>query len=325
MGQTPGRGRPGYNRPGRTRNQDRLKYGTHHRKRASIIAVVLIACLAGAVVTLRGLDRMRAGATLEEVLYIPSPAILKRLSLGYDGLMADIYWTRAVQYFGGKHYGRTRATRYHLLPELLDITTTLDPHLIVAYQFGSVFLAEKPPEGAGMPQKAVELVERGIQANPNDWKLYYHLGFLEYINLNDPLAAAQAFERGSKVPGAHPWLKVLAATMAQRGGDLQTARFLWSKVYETTDDKLIRANAIKHLQALEVDETVPKLEAMVRAYREQYGRVPESFMPLISLGSLRGIPVDPLGYPYKLLPDGHVEVQAPDKLPFIKQGLPPEQ
>ena len=26
------------------------------------------------------------------------------MSLGYDGLLADIYWTRAVQYFGGKHH-----------------------------------------------------------------------------------------------------------------------------------------------------------------------------------------------------------------------------
>ena len=26
------------------------------------------------------------------------------MSLGYDGLLADIYWTRAVQYFGSKHH-----------------------------------------------------------------------------------------------------------------------------------------------------------------------------------------------------------------------------
>ncbi len=295
----------------------------YRRKRDTLIGLALIVCLSGAVVTLRKLDRLRAGATLEEVLYIPSPKVLKRLSLGYDGLMADLYWTRAVQYFGGKHHDRTRETRYDLLPQLLDITTTLDPHLVVAYQFGSVFLADDPPEGAGMSEKAVQLVERGIQANPNEWKLYYDLGFLYYMNLTDPLAASKAFLRGSEVPGAHPWLKVLAATTAQRGGDPQTARFMWTKVYETTEDKMIRANAVKHLQALEVDEVVPRLEAMVRAYRERYGRVPESFLPMISLRWLRGIPVDPRGHPYKLLPDGRVVVQAPDELPFIRKGLPP--
>jgi hypothetical protein len=286
-----------------------------------VLALVLIVCLAGSTITLRKLDRLRAGATLEEVLYIPSPAILKRMSLGYTGLMADIYWTRAVQYFGRKHH--ESAAAYNLLPALLDITTTLDPHLIVAYQFGSVFLAQPPPEGAGMPHKAVQLVERGIRENPEEWRLYYHLGFLHYMELHDPLAAADAFNRGGTVAGAHPWLKVLAASMAQHGGDLQTARFLWTKIYETTDDKMVRANAVKHLQALEVDDTVPKLEAMVRAYRDQYGSLPASFMPLISLGWLRTLPVDPAGHPYKLGPDGRVEVQVPRELPFIHKGLPP--
>ena len=37
-----------------------------------------------------------------------SPKAVKRLSLGYDGLLADIYWTRAVQYFGG-HTSREQA------------------------------------------------------------------------------------------------------------------------------------------------------------------------------------------------------------------------
>ncbi len=286
-----------------------------------ILAVMLIVCLFGSVVTLSRLDRLRAASTLEEVLYIPSPTVLKRMSLGYTGLLADIYWTRAVQYFGRRHH--EHAQNYNLLPTLLDITTTLDPHLVVAYQFGSIFLAQGPPEGAGMPEKAVELVERGIRENPNEWRLYYHLGFQQYMELHDPIAAARTFERGAAVPGAHPWLKLLAATMAQHGGDLQTARFLWSKVYETTDDKHIQANAVQHLRALEVDEVVPQLEAMARAYRERYGSVPSSFLPLISLGWLRTVPVDPAGHPYKLQPDGRVEVQAPDELPFIHRGLPP--
>ena len=70
---------------------------------------------------------------LEEVLYISSPKALKKMSLGYDGLLADIYWTRAVQYFGGKHH--EGAHHFNLLAPLLEITTTLDPHLLVAYEY----------------------------------------------------------------------------------------------------------------------------------------------------------------------------------------------
>jgi hypothetical protein len=96
---------------------------------------VLIACMLGSVLALRQIDQMRTGATLEDVLFLSSPKMVKRLSLGYDGLLADIYWTRAVQYFGGRHVAG--ASHYRLLAPLLAITTTLDPHLVVAYQFGS--------------------------------------------------------------------------------------------------------------------------------------------------------------------------------------------
>jgi len=69
---------------------------------------------------------------------------------------------------------------------------------------------------------------------------------------------------------------------------------------------------------------VPQLEQLVQLYREKTGSLPDSFLQLVSAGYLRHIPLDPLGHPYKLRPDGRVEVQDPDALPFIKQGLPPD-
>src|SRR5256885_16297355 len=167
--------------------------------------------------------QLREHSTLTEVLFIPSAKAVKRMSLGYTGLMADLYWVRAVQYFGTHHLAK--AKEYDLLDPLLDITVSLDPKLEPAYRFGSIFLAQKPPQGAGRPDLAVQLVERGIREIPDDWHLYFHLGFIHYIEEHDYIAAAEAFERGSRVPGAHPFLKVLAANMRQHGGDRETARF----------------------------------------------------------------------------------------------------
>ncbi len=286
-----------------------------------VLTAILLFMFAGAAASLHELDRMRAETRVEETLYIPSAKVLKRMSLGYTGLMADLYWTRAVQYFGWKH--KHRLYDYHLLYPLLDITTQLDPHLIVAYRFGAVFLAQDPPNGAGDPDKAAELVERGIQNNPDEWRLYYELGFLQAMERHDYIAAADAFNRGSKVRGAHPFLKILAAAMSEHGGDLETARLMWQTTYDTTDDSLIKQNAVRHLRALKVDETVPQLEAAVQAYRQKTGSLPTSFLSLVSAGFLRSIPIDPLGHPYLLRPDGNIEVQDPDALPFIRQGLPP--
>jgi tetratricopeptide (TPR) repeat protein len=284
-------------------------------------SIVLAACLAASVLLLQRIDQVRSGATLEEVLYISSPKVLKRLSLGYDGLLADIYWTRAVQYFGGKHH--VGADHYDLLAPLLDITTQLDPHLVVAYEFGSNFLAPPPPNGAGLPQRAIQLVQFGIRNNPNDWHLYYDLGFIYYLNLRDYAKAEEAFARGSRVPHAHPFLKLLAAQMAEHAGEIQTSRMLWTATYQTTRDPSIRANAAAHLRALQVDRDVTILENLIDLYRKRTGHLPESFIEMESAGLLRGIPVDPLGQTYDLLPDGRVAIRDPDDLPFILKGLPP--
>src|ERR1051325_10957422 len=130
-------------------------------------AAALIVCMASSILLLRQVDQTRGKSTLQEALYISSPKVLKRMSLGYDGLLADIYWTRAVQYFGGKHHSGVK--RYDLLAPLLEITTQLDPHLLVAYEYGANFLAPAPPLGAGMPERAIALQEFGIRNNPDDW------------------------------------------------------------------------------------------------------------------------------------------------------------
>lgn len=287
----------------------------------AVLAVIAICSLAGAMATAVALDRMRGDGLKEEELYLPSGAVLKKLSLGYSGLLADIYWTRAVQYFGELHH--EKAMRYRLLYPLLDITTQLDPHLAVAYEFGSIFLSQAPPEGAGEPEKAVELVRRGIRENPNFWRLYADLGYIQAMELHDYKAASASFLEGSKIPGARPWMKVMAAAMAEHGGEAETARFLWSRLLESADDKMIRQNAIRHLRALQVGDDVQRLEALVAEYVGRTGTQPQNFAPLIAAGWLRGTPVDPLGRPYRLSADGHVYVQDSAELPFITRGIPP--
>jgi hypothetical protein len=288
----------------------------------AVAGSLLVFCMLTSALVVRWIDRLRHNATLEEVLYVPSPTVLKRLSLGYSGLLADVYWTRAVQYFGNKHY--EGAQQYQLLAPLLNIATALDPHLIIAYEFGANFLAPKPPNGAGLPDQAVELAQFGIRNNPQEWHLYYDLGFIYYMELKDYNKASQAFAQGSKVPGAHPWLKLMAALMAEHAGEIQTARLLWTTTYQTTQDPNVRANATAHLRALRVDEDVTSLENMVSHYRQSSGHLPQSFMDLEAAGMLHETPVDPLGHTYKLTPEGHVEVRVPDDLPFIEKGIPPD-
>src|SRR5438270_6191421 len=197
------------------------------RQRTTVVGSLCLAIsLVASVLLLHHIDKIRPLATIEDAVYINSPKVVKRASLGFDGLMACIYWTRTVQYFGHRHFDRSQT--YNELAPLLEITTTLDPHLIPAYQFGASFLAPKPPNGAGEPLRAIELMKYGIQNNPENWRLYYDLGFVYYTELKDYKRAGEVFEQGSKVPNAHPFLKLLAGRMAEHANDYATARMLWT-------------------------------------------------------------------------------------------------
>jgi tetratricopeptide (TPR) repeat protein len=290
--------------------------------RANIMATTaFFLSLFGAMATLLAIDNLPRKVTEQEALYISSPKVLRRLSLGYTGLLADIYWTRAVQYFGERHH--RGAGDFRLLAPLLQVTTELDPQLFPAYQFGSNFLAPKPPDGAGLPGAALDLMKYGIAHNPDKWRLYYNLGFLYFTELKDYAKAAEAFEQGAKLPVTSPFMPVLAARMAQHAGEFDTARMLWFTTYQSTKDSHIRQNAIDHLQALRVDEDVTQLEQAVEKYRRSTGKLPTNMGDLERAGFFHGTPVDPKGKPYKLTADGRIEVQDWKSIPFITKGLPP--
>jgi tetratricopeptide (TPR) repeat protein len=250
-------------------------------------------------------------AAQRQELLLTSGKLLKKLSLGYDSLLADIYWTRTVQYNGGVL--ERGETDFSLLAPLLNVTTDLDPRLDVAYQFGAIFLSEKIPAGAGRPDEAIALLRKGIAANPTNWRLYYNLGFVYYWYLRDYRQAAQTFWEGSKVPGALPWMGAMAAHIAETGGSRDTSRFMWSQIYESTKDVTVRANALAHLQALRTLDDLDLLKPIVESYRKRTGRSPNSVQDLVNAGLLLSVPQDPGGYPYILDANGDpaVDPQSP--------------
>jgi tetratricopeptide (TPR) repeat protein len=290
-------------------------------RRVSLVAsIVLVGSMACSMVALEAIDGLSTQPEVQQALYIRSAKMVRCLSLGYTGLLADIYWTRAVQYFGYQHH--RNSNDFRLLPPLLRMTTELDPHLIPPYQFGANFLAQKPPNGAGMPDEALALMQYGIEHNPANWRLYYNLGFLYFTEFKDYAKAANAFEAGAKLPVTNGFMPILAARMAQHAGEFDTARMLWYTTYESTTDGAIRDNAVKHLVALRVDEDVTRLEELVEKYRAQMKRQPESMSDLERAGFIHGMPSDPNGKPYRLTTNGRIEVEDPEMTPYVTKGLP---
>jgi tetratricopeptide (TPR) repeat protein len=273
----------------------------------SLLAVFLVAGFVGIWQLQRKIDTVQKVTRVEmDELAVSSPSVVKRMSLEYAPLVAAIYWTRAVQYYGEKH--RLHQRGLDLLWPLLNIATTLDPHLLVAYRFGSIFLSDKPPLGAGRPELGVQLLERGIQANPDEWRLYQDLGNVYYFDMQDYAKASAAFEEGSKNPKAYIWMKVLAAKIAAEGESPETSYFLWQQVYDTATDPSIKQNAADHLILMRAELDLKEINRLADEYEKQTGQRATRIAELVQAGLMKGVMKDPDGYPYVLGDDGKAQV-----------------
>jgi hypothetical protein len=259
------------------------------------------------------IDARLAGLHQEQDdLVLRSGPMLKAMSLEYAPLMADLYWTRVVQYYGNKHVRQD--ANIDLLWPLLDVTTTLDPNLIVAYRFGSMFLSEPVPRGAGKPELGIELLQRGIRANPEYWRFYEDLGFIYYFELKDYPKAADAFLEGSKKPGAMIWMKAFAARISEKGESLETSAMLWSEIYNSTSEPSIKENAKIHLQLLHARADCEQLNKIAAEYKKRNGRPPSSVADLVNAGLIPGLAVDPVGVVYWFDTEGNAQINPASPL-----------
>jgi len=277
------------------------------------LALMLLLGFTGVWKLQKRIDAQQQAVEVEDdQVLLRSPKLVKAMSLEYAPMVADIYWTRAVQYFGNKH--RLHQMDLRLLWPLLDVTSTLDPNLLPVYHFGSTFLSDAPPRGMGRPDLAVQLIERGLRANPEDWRLYYDLGYVYYFDKKDYAKASAAFYEGSKNPNAYYWMKVMAAKIAAEGDSPETSMFLWQDVYNTTKDELVRQNALTHLQLLKAKQDCKQIDALANEYEKRFGRRPARVSELVQSGLLKGAPVDALGYAYTLSGDGKAELSVDSPL-----------
>jgi tetratricopeptide (TPR) repeat protein len=246
---------------------------------------VLIICLTAIFLLQKHIDKdHKPEQAIEDVLYLPSGNIVKRLSCGFDGVLADIYWLRSVQYFGRQMLGedqeidwsRLSSVRYDLLYPLLDITTTLDPQYLAAYRFGGVILINHDYK------QAVQILHKGIAHNPDNWRLYQVLATIHWQK-REYQAASETFLKGAEINGAPAWMKVMGGVMLSQGGQRTTACQLYQALYEdakASQDSLISAQMERQLKQLYALDEIDYLNELVRRYKTATGNCPSSLKSL---------------------------------------------
>lgn len=216
------------------------------RRRQAIalpLAVGLLLAVVAVALAQRWDDSLGDPVDDVELAMFPKGGWIRPLTLGRTELAADYVWLRVIQYYGAH---RKTDGKYPYFRQLISTLLELDPHFINAYVFGALVITEDLAD----PQGAIQLLESGIEANPESWWLPFEIGVTHYIHRRDHAAAAPWLERASKMEGAPASTKRLAAYAAQKGGDRDVALYLWLEVYANAEQEQIRRVAYGYLQEL---------------------------------------------------------------------------
>ncbi len=279
------------------------------RTRTLTLGLFVVIGLACAALLVHRIDTLRPPEdpnAIDESLYV-NGKMARRISLGFNGLAADWYWMRSLQYVGRKiinsqdlQIDRLSQLNLKLLAPLLDTATTLDPEFLDPYEYAAVVLPAVDVD------EAIRITKKGIEANPNAWQLYHHLGYI-YWKQRDYRAASEMYGHGAQIDGAPAWMEAMKAKMAADGGSRATAREIYLRMYEQSSDDKVKEMAHKRLLQLDSLDQRDSLRKLFAAYQARTGKCPNSWKELEPVfRALRiavdasAAPLDPGGAPYVL-------------------------
>lgn len=196
--------------------------------------------------------------------------VVRALSLGFSDFLADVYWLRAVQYYGREKL-RDAPTSYADLLPLLETAAELDPRFEICYRYGAVFLSERKPLGAGNPEQGVAFLRKGADRNPGDWRLRQEEGLFTFFYLNQAQRGAEILSRAASIPGAPYWMKSLAAQVLTNGGEMEAALSMWTVIHQQSEPGLLRNNAEAQIKVAQHRILVREIQKLVRGYQARTG------------------------------------------------------
>ncbi len=227
-------------------------------KRRLVEFAFVVAALSSLVWASRGVEGLAERRSAVEALYLPSGRFVEEASLQYRNLAADLLWFRMVQYYGGYRLGENDLAYFN---HLVDVITDLDPQFTFAYILGALIIAED----LGRVDQGIRFLEKGLAANPSDWRLPFELGFLHYVYGRDFAKAADCFQTAARRPGADPIAARFAAFVAGRAGHAETSIAMWEELARASDNRYIRELAGRYIEKLRRGEPISPVDAAAAA------------------------------------------------------------
>jgi len=217
-----------------------------------------------------------ASTVSREEAFLPKPQFAKLASLGFDAVLSDYYWIQAIYTVGSTRERPSEFSSY--VAKIIDLVTTLDPHVKHPYRFGAIWLTDSPQS----VREGNALLRRGIAHHPDDWRNYFYLGYNLFYYLNENAAAADVLAKCSKLEGAPAYLPRLVARLRSENSDLEAAVIFLSGLVQTTESEEERVIYRGALDEIDVEIKARYLDRAREAYQELAGRDITSVFDLTS-------------------------------------------
>lgn len=199
-------------------------------------------------------------------VWVPRPEVAELLAMGFEPVVADLHWIRAVQIVGEP--GREPSSQSEVLGRLIEVVTQLDPWVDHPYRFAAIWMTED----MDAVRHANRLLDRGIEHHPDDWRMYFYKGFNHFFYLDEKKVAADELERAMGREGSPRYLPRLVARLRSEVADLDAAAIFLHQMVESAPDEYSRAEYQSALDEIEVERAARFLERARAAYRELHGR-----------------------------------------------------
>ncbi len=198
--------------------------------------------------------------------FVPSPRVASMMAFGFNALLADYHWLQAVQVVGGDALVDAGTARH--LGKLIDVVTTLNPHVGHPYRFAAVWLTHDEE----LVRKGNQLLERAIRNHPDDWRNYFYLGFNHFFYMANYLEAARVLEVAMSLPNSPAYLPRLVARLKSQHADIDVAEIFLRELLRTTEDEEARARLQVALDEIEIEYKARHLDRARAAYLTLAGR-----------------------------------------------------
>jgi len=232
-----------------------------------------------------------------ELLYLPSPEMLKIMSLGNPGLVADVLYLWSIQYYSFYQPHE----RFLYLETVYTLITDLDPLYVDAYRIGALIMQIQTGSDQEELEAAVRrLFDKGLRNLPDNWQLAEAAAWDFFIRFADRETALHYAEVASQRPGAPPRIKRMVGVWRDKESawTLDDSIEYWRRAVEGAENEWDRVLCMNQFYDAVTARDRKTLEPLLDTFSARFGFCPESWEDLIRAGGLSRVPLDAFGDPY---------------------------